>query len=160
MATKKRWFITEEMARADALKCKTRSEFGNRFSGSWRHLSKKKLLESACSHMQGYTIWTDKKVLTYARTCGTRDKFKRNTGAYGYAVANDLILQCHSHMGSHKKVGRKPKFKFDPILLRTLSIKQVYCEHDYVLTNGNSFGKYYKCSKCEKKKTKRTKMAA
>ena len=109
MATKSRWAITDEIAIADALKCKTRTEFAEKYSGSWRRLSNKGFnhLDAACSHMTGYTQWNTGKCVDVARTCKTRSEFKKHTGAYCHASENNLFDLCYAHMGPPKTVGRK-----------------------------------------------------
>ena len=110
MATKKRWEITDEIAIADALKCKTRTEFAETYSGSWRRLSNKgfKHLDAACAHMTGNTQWTTEKVLVLALTCKTRNEFKKkHTSAWLHMQSKQLQSICYAHMGPPEKVGRK-----------------------------------------------------
>lgn len=144
MATKKRWVITDEIAIADALKCKTRTEFSEKYSGSWRRLSNKgfKHLDEACSHMsEGYTQWSTEKCVNAARTCKTRKEFKRkHTGAYCHMSENKLHDLCYAHMDAPLPRGRQPSAK---------KLIQDNCSHDWVLKGGHRWGTLYKCPKCK-----------
>jgi hypothetical protein len=150
MATKSRWKITEEEAAQDALKCKTRSEFSERFSGSWRQLNNKRLLDKYCAHMTGNTIWTDEKVLALALTCKTRNEFKNTRRPYSYAKQHGLIKQCQAHMGPELTKGRKGPQKDRS---SQVTLKQLLCLHKWKRIAKNHIGEYFKCTKCEKRKT-------
>ena len=144
MATKKRWAITTDQAREDALKCTMRSEFEKRFSGSYRHLMKKGfyVLDDACKHMTGYTQWNTKKCVDVARTCKTRGEFKKHTGAYCHSSENNLFDLCYAHMGPPEKVGKKISQKTIDRLE-----KEKNCVHKWQKIN-LSWGVYNKCLKC------------
>jgi hypothetical protein len=145
MTNKLRWKITEKQAAIDALKCTTRSEFATKFSGSWRHLSNKGLLDKYCTHMTGNTIWSDEKVLAIALSCKTRSEFKRTYRPYGYAVEQGLISQCYAHMGPPKKRGRKRDEKAEC----EKALRESLCSHIWLFRGRNQFGEYFKCSECD-----------
>lgn len=143
MATKKRWSITEEEARNDALKCKTRTEFAEKYSGSWRRLSNISfvVLDKACSHMtEGYIQWSPNKVQALALTCKTRNEFKKkHNSAWLHMQSKQLQDLCYEHMGPRQKPGRK----------RVINQVQVDCSHEYEYKGRNQHGILERCSKCK-----------
>ena len=145
MAPKKRFRITDEIAIADALKCTTRTEFAETYSGSWRRLSNKgfKHLDAACAHMTGYTQWTTEKCVNVALTCKTRNEFKKkHHNAYLHMCDKKLQSLCYAHMGPPEKVGKKISQKTIDRLE-----KEKNCVHKWQKIN-LSWGVYNKCLKC------------
>jgi hypothetical protein len=99
MEKRKRNSITTEIAYMDAEKCKTRSEFGVRFSGSWRHLSNKELLDDACGHMIGNTIWNYELAEKEAKKYKRKKDFKKGSPkAYQHCQRKDILSEVCSHM--------------------------------------------------------------
>ena len=107
---KQKW--TKEKCREAALKCKTRSEFRDKYPGAYRACLKNNWLPEMCSHMEqkvfmpkGY--WTKEKCKQAALECKSRGEFQdKYPGAYSVCYKNGWWDELCSHM-DHQKI--KPK---------------------------------------------------
>jgi len=99
MTVKKRRRITMEIALAEAKKCTTRTEFAIKHSGSWRYLSKRFLLDDACQHMTGNTIWNYALASKEAKKYKCKKDFKIGSHrAYQHCSRNGILSEVCSHM--------------------------------------------------------------
>ena len=103
---------TFDKCKKEALKYKTRWEFGKNNIGAYKACLKYGWLDEVCSHMSkpkgkpsGY--WTKERCAKEAKKYKTRKKFcKGEGGAYGSAYRNNWLDEICSHM---KKSKNKPK---------------------------------------------------
>jgi len=103
---------TKENCKQAALKCKTRTEFHDKYPGAYRACLKNNWLDELCSHMEqkvfmpkGY--WTKEKCKQAALECKSRGEFQdKYPGAYSVCYKNGWWDELCSHM-DHQKI--KPK---------------------------------------------------
>jgi hypothetical protein len=88
---------TLELAKAEALKYKTRSEFCKNSKGAYHYARRAKILNEICEHMK--FKWSldliKKEVFKYS----TKTEFKNNCNSgYYYAYRNKILNEICSHM--------------------------------------------------------------
>lgn len=94
---------------AAALKYDTRAEFARSDQSSYQMLWRYKLLDKACAHMQISPVysdvrWTPCAVFKEAAKYKSRAEFKRKcSGAYCFALANNLLDQACAYMPDSKR---------------------------------------------------------
>lgn len=96
-------YLSEEQIQALADKCKTRSEFNQRFSGAYQQARKRGLLDKVCSHMvspqkpTGY--WTIDRLRDVASQYTIRLDFIREQGsAYAKIIGLGMLDELCGHM--------------------------------------------------------------
>lgn len=94
---------TFESLQAEALKYKSRSEFGNNSKAAYSAAKQAKLLDKICSHMKfkhkSNNYWTKEKCQERALLYKTKSDFKKNDGsAYTTAVRKKWLNEICIHM--------------------------------------------------------------
>lgn len=94
-----------ERSKSDALKCKTRLEFGKSYASSYQFARKGGFLDQICGHMPSQFSnsrkWPLNKCMASASNYETRNEWQENVrGAYEAARRNNWLEVCCKHMQS------------------------------------------------------------
>lgn len=96
--------VCVELCIEEAKKYDSRAKFFNGSRPAYQALLRRKLLDSACSHMTlsprySYVRWNTVSVLAEALKYSSRSEFKANcAGAYEFGLANGLLMRACAHM--------------------------------------------------------------
>jgi len=100
---------TKEKCREVALKCQTKTEFVENFSGAYSSASCNKWLDEICSHMMIFSKprshWTLEKCIEDIKKYVTKNEWRKNSPtAYRFACKHNCLKECYQYM---RKVDKK-----------------------------------------------------
>jgi hypothetical protein len=96
-------YWTKEKCQVAALKCKTRTEFNDKYGSAYGKALKNRWIDEICSHMieihKPDGFWVKEKCEEAALKCKTRSEFYKKYGtAYNNALKNKYLDEICSHM--------------------------------------------------------------